>query len=400
MFYRPATPHPRHALLARIYTSTFLFTLASSLTVYIDSSFVGSFIGEAQIGLVFSLAYAAAFAAIFLMPSLLRQFGNFTVSVTLIVSQAAVVALFAVSTNASAILPLFAAQQILLTLILFTFDIFLENASHARAEGTLRAIMLTLFNIALLVGPLVSGFILSGGNYSDIYLFSAMIVFIVSLFVLFALRGVPEPSYEKRSAESGILFLFSRAHPNDDLRHIVISNFLLQFFYSWMVVYTPLYLHDHAGFSWAEIGIILPFMLFAFVMLEIPFGRIADKTGRERNMVALGFVIAGIATAALAFFPQGVLWIWSAILFITRIGASLVEVGTESYFFKRVNGSETNLIGIFRDTRPVAYIVGPLVGSLLLAFAPFEYLYLALGFLLGLGAVATLRMKEAVPSTW
>lgn len=398
MFYRPATPHPRRAILARIYTSTFFFTLASSLTFYVDSSFVGSFIGEQRVGIVFAAAYVAVIAALFAMPILLRRFGNFAVALALIILQAVVVAVIAVSTTAEIVLPLFAIQQILLTLIFFTFDVFLENASFTRAEGTIRGIMLTLFNVALIAGPLVSGYILTNGSYGDVYAFSGTIMFFVSLFVLFALRGIPEPSYERHSAGDGIRFIFKRKHPDDGLRHIILSNFLLQFFYAWMVIYTPLYLHDHVGFSWAQIGVILPLMLFAFVLLEIPFGKIADATGQERAMVAGGFVIASLSTAMLAFFESDTVWAWAAILFATRVGASMIEVGTESYFFKQINDTEINLISIFRDMHPIAYITAPLLGSFFLAFVSFEYLYLVLGLLLGVGAFAALRMRDTAAS--
>lgn len=59
---------------------------------------------------------------------------------------------------------------------------------------------------------------------------------------------------------------------------------------------------------------------------------------------------------------------WIVILFIGRTGASIVEAMSETYFFKQIEGRNAGLIGYFRRSRPLAFIVAPILASVLLEF--------------------------------
>ena len=63
-------------------------------------------------------------------------------------------------------------------------------------------------------------------------------------------------------------------------------------------------------------------------------------------------------------------------MFVTRIGASLVEVTTESYFFKQTKSNDAQIISFFRITRPLAYVTGAILGSLALLYVPFNLLFI------------------------
>ena len=82
------------------------------------------------------------------------------------------------------------------------------------------------------------------------------------------------------------------------------------------------------------------------------------------------------------FLPYFTLPLLALILFGTRIGASCVEVLTESYFFKKVDKSEAGEMSIFRNTYPVAYIVAPIIAGGILQFFPVQYLFLILGIIM------------------
>jgi fucose permease len=100
-----------------------------------------------------------------------------------------------------------------------------------------------------------------------------------------------------------------------------------------------------------------------------------------------GLIIIAIATMFVAKAPTMTFWILAATLFMTRIGASIVEVSTESYFFRRVHHDDTGSIGFFRNTYPFAYIIAPLLSSVVLKFAPLWTLYIALGVICLLGVI-------------
>jgi MFS family permease len=182
----------------------------------------------------------------------------------------------------------------------------------------------------------------------------------------------------------------------DGIRKIFLSNIMLRFFYSWMVIYTPIYLHEHIGFSWGEIGLIFSIMLVPFVVLGSPLGKIADKYIGEKELLSLGFVIVAVSTAYLSFVDSSNFLVWALVLLVTRIGASMVDIMSETYFFKKIDGSDSNLLGFFRMTGPIAFIIGPLLATLVLPFVGIKYLFLVLGILMLWGLRYSLTLKDTL----
>ena len=174
-----------------------------------------------------------------------------------------------------------------------------------------------------------------------------------------------------------------------------MSSLLLNFFFSWMVIYTPIYLHDHLGFSWTVIGIMFTIMLLPFPLLEMPLGKLADEKYGEKEMLNTGFIIIAITTAILTFITSTNAILWTVMLFATRIGASMVEITTESYFFKKIGSDDSNLLSFFRMTGPIAYIIGPISASILLIFVAPNYLFVILGFIvITAGLYFSLDLKD------
>ena len=183
---------------------------------------------------------------------------------------------------------------------------------------------------------------------------------------------------------------------NKDMRAVLIANYILRFFFAWMVIYTPIYLYSHIGFEWSTIGIIFFVMILPYIIFEIPLGRIADKLTGEKELMIAGFVTSAVFTAGLAMTSSvNPAW-WAFLLFGTRIGASFVEVMTETHFFKLVNEEDTNTISLYRNMRPLAYITAPLVASLFLPFIEFRYIFLVLAFITLLGAFSSLSIKDTL----
>ena len=179
-----------------------------------------------------------------------------------------------------------------------------------------------------------------------------------------------------------------------NLYNIFSVQFLLQLFYSYMVIYTPIYLSKYIGFSWTEIGIMFSIMLLPFIIFEIPIGDLADKKYGEKEFLSAGLLIMGLATIFISFVTMKNFWIWATILFITRIGAAFVEVSSDSYFFKKVDQSKADVISFYRLTRPLSYIVAPLLATLCLQFIPFEYTFIVIGAILIIGTRYSLALED------
>jgi MFS family permease len=109
----------------------------------------------------------------------------------------------------------------------------------------------------------------------------------------------------------------------------------------------------------------------------------------------VGFVVMAIFTILISFVTTHIWWVWALIFFGTRLGATAVQVMTDSYFFKHVETSNEVAVSIFRDANPLAYIIAPLVATLILVNfkVPLQYFFIILGLavLLGLRYGMSLR---------
>jgi MFS family permease len=136
------------------------------------------------------------------------------------------------------------------------------------------------------------------------------------------------------------------------------------------------------------------FAQMAYVLTEYPIGIIADRYIGEKEMMGLGFMTIAISTAWIAFVTVPSVVVWSVIMFITRVGASLVEVTTESYFFKQTRSSDAQIISFFRITRPLAYTIGATIASLALLYLPFNLLFIVIAFLMIPAMLVTLNITD------
>jgi len=111
-------------------------------------------------------------------------------------------------------------------------------------------------------------------------------------------------------------------------------------------------------------------------------------------MLIVGFAIMALATAAIGAYGGSSLAAWTALLFLSRIGASIVEVMSDTYFFKKVAADRVNVISLFRTTRPLAMATAPAAATIILSTATIETIFFVLAGLLMLGVAASAALKD------
>ncbi|MFA6273440.1 MAG: MFS transporter [Candidatus Paceibacterota bacterium] len=385
------TPKISRALFI-IYLMGFLFALNQALPAYINSTFLSGFTTEKTVGMVYTFASIITVSLFFLLPRLLRRFGNYRLAFGLFVLDAIAMLGLAISHSFWLAIGFFVCVFVATFILAFTLDIFLESNSRDNKTGSIRGVYMTVINSAWVLAPLLAGFILSDGNYWKIYFTGAVLV-LPALFLLHGgFRKFNDPIYKNIAIGTALKNVWCQ----QDLFRIFSVSFLLGFFYTWMIIYTPIYLHEHLGFSWQNIGLIFTIMLLPFVLTEAPLGKLADKKWGEKEILSLGFVITALATAAMAFVSSNSMALWAVLLFTTRIGASAIEVMSEIYFFKKVQSNQADIISLYRATRPAAYVVGPLAASILFIFVDFKMIFLALGIIMLGGLFFSLRLKDTL----
>lgn len=372
-----------------MYAIGFVFNLGYAIPTYVNSTFLAEYTNEKLVGIIYTASSILAIAMFIEMPGILKRFGNFKTTLSLLFLQFFSLAGLAVGDQALGIISAFMLNFVSISLTNFTLDVFLESFSSNTKTGRIRGTFLTVVNIAWISSPLLASRILGDSVFSNIYATSGMLLLPVIALVLFGLNKVKEPVYTRLPFWKS----FGEVWADRNIKAILLIQFLLQFFYAWMIIYMPIYLHHTVGFAWSTIGIIFTFMLLPFVLLEGPLGRLADKNG-EKRILSLGFIILGISTISIAFVTDHNPVIWTIVLFCTRIGAATVEVMAETYFFKKVDATRTNLISFSRMMRPFAYILSPIVATLLFTVFDIKGLFVFLGFLMFYGLRYTTAIED------
>jgi MFS family permease len=384
--------HYKKYSLFSVYLLGFLFAFQTALPTYINSSFLDVYISQNLIGFIYIIANILAITCFLMVPFVLRKFGNYRTALTLIILELCVLLGLAFFTNPIWLIILFILNAAVIPLIYFSNDIFLEGFSANKETGIIRGIYLTAVNLAWALSPVIAGLILANGDYWKIYLASFFFLLPVLLILTTSLRRFHDSKYEVTHVWQTLKVI----RRNKNLFNIFMADFLLFFFYSWMTIYTPLYLHKYFDFSWTQIGIIFSIMLLPFVLVQFPVGRLADKKWGEKEMLSLGFLTIAISTGVITFINSESMILWAIILFITRIGAAIIEIMCDTYFFKKVDCLDTNIISCYRMIGPTAYIIGPLLATLIFTFLNFDlkYSFLILGLIMFLGLRFSLSIQD------
>jgi MFS family permease len=254
-----------------------------------------------------------------------------------------------------------------------------------------RGLYLTIYNLGWLVSPFLAGEILNYLNFQYIFLVSLILNLPLALILYFKFRHA-ENHYAHQTFN--VAKTLAKILTRPGLRKIFTLSFLLQFFYAVEVVYIPIYLIQNIGLNWEQIGIIFTIMLVPFVLIQYPAGYLADKYFGEKEMLFIGLVLMGSTAIIMGFLNTSDLVIWSIVLFISRIGASLFEIMRETYFFKKVDVDNIDIINAFRSTIPLAYLVAPALAITIIYYSQLNYLFVVMGVILLLGLWPTLTLKD------
>jgi MFS family permease len=376
------------------YSALLFLSLHWAGVLYINSSYLEQFVSHTTLTWLYVISALLTVGAFLKAPHLLSSLGSKRFTLLLSAIEFFVFIGMAFTTSPYIAGSLFVLHQIVITLLYFNLDMLVEisTGNEEGSTGRQRGIFLTIVSITTALAPLIIGNVLGSGtpDFTLTYILSALVLIPFGYLIYSRLKNFEDPHYPHLRIQEGL----SHFWKSKDLRNVFCAHFLLQFFFTWMVIYTPLYLASVIGFNWEEIGSILFIALMAYVLLEYFIGFIADKYIGEKEMMALGFAVTAVSTSWFIFLDNSSIGIWMFAMFMTRVGASLIEATTESYFFKHTSGTDSDVVGIFRITRPLSYVIGALIGGIALHFTSFEFLFVILGFLMIPGIFFAMALKD------
>ena len=373
-----------------LYIIGFIFAFTTSVPAYINSSFIESLTSEQAVGLFFSAGAIFSLVALIYIPKLLKKFGNYKVTLYLSVLYFFNFLGLALFQNLFLILLCFLLTGAIASIIYFNFDIFVEHNSNDRVTGGIRSIYLTCINLAWLFSPWIAGVIVEKYSFRITYFVSALIMIPIIFIIKKNLKNFVDPEYKLFN----IIKTIKSVYVQKNIRNIITCGFLLNFFYSWMVIYGTIYLYKYVGFDFITGGIIFSIALLPFVLIQIPLGYIADKKYGEKEILTIGFIIMGIATAIMPLIHNKSVIIWTLMIFIGRVGAATVEIMNDTYFFKQINDKNLNVINLYRVASASASVVAPIIAIILLTFIPFNGIFYILGLLMIFAVRYSLALKD------
>lgn len=381
--------------LLTFYVLGFFLGLSISLMAYVTSTYFKEAWNTENVSVFYILPQVGGFALLLYLHVLIARFGRAASLLFLLVAQMILLALLGgmgVSVHGSFLIM---AYLFLAPIVVAAYDILLEAFSTDSASGRIRGIYLTVMNAGFVVAPILSTRIVEARGFGTLFYVMFGCYAVMFLLSLARLRHVSMASDDPQTSP---LHVFRAIAKNKDISLVYMLAVTLEIFFIIMVIYTPLYLQN-IGLTLTQIGLVFSVMLVPYVLLEYPAGRIADTKLGEKEIMLFALAALAVSTMLIPFVHTTSLAIWMAILVTTRVGASLLEVMRDSYFYKRVDGSDVNIIAFFRTARPVGVILGSAISFFFLFFTDNNVaaLFLLLAGICVIALYPALKLKDSIP---
>ncbi len=267
---------------------------------------------------------------------------------------------FTVYQNAYIFTAIFIVHHSITAYIMFNLDSLFEAYTNIKDRGRSRGVYLTVWNIPFVITPLIMS-TLSIGKLPVVYLISSAILF-PFLYLIFHHIKNPSPLVLENSEPDHInIFDKLKGFFQDKLdRRAFITQSLLHLYYGSIAIMLPIYLHSTFLFDWNKIGLILAAMTAPFILVQIPFGNMEDKRHNEKGLFKIGLTITAVFSVfVLLVSPTNEanisFLLLSLFLFISHIGCGLIEISTESMFYKHITERDHTALLVFRMARIIPY---------------------------------------------
>ena len=379
------------ARFASIFVASVFLSLNYGAILFVNSTLLNKFFSENFVSGLFLLGATLSALSFLFISKLIEWFGKrLLLVIFLVIASLGTLGLAYADTPREVALAFLLYSGIFFS-IYYCLDIFLEELSRDHNTGEVRGFYMTLINLGIAGGPIILALFAGSESFKLLYIVATSLLIVPILLTLFFLKS-HSPRWHGQYHRH--IFLPFKVWWNlKGVRGITLARFVLESFFAFMVIYVPIYLNRNLGFEWSELGIMFTVMLLPFVIFQWPAGELADRFFGEKEILIIGFLIM---LGSLLFMPflEKVFLAWLIVLFLSRVGASLIEIMTESYFFKHVGPRDTGLISIFRLTRPISVFVGVTLGVFALSLASFEKIFFVLAAVVFLGLLAALPLRD------
>jgi len=365
----------KNKLLLATLLMTVLYALHYGIPLYATSTYLHMYFGSSTISILYVIASIITLLASIHIAKYIKRFHTYQFTLGLVIAEIITTIAFATTTNPLFIGLFFVTHFCLQVLLYICINIFIETFSNHKETGSIRGIFLALLNMGILISPVLAGAILSISSFQALYIVASCILIPFIFFLHRYMSHIEEPAYHSLDMVKAA----KRAWKNPDLRGALIAALILECFYSVMIIYSPIYLTSLGIPLTVYLATILPFALLPFVVLPYELGYLADTKIGEKELLILGLIIVAISLFLIVIIRSPDILLWTAVLVVSRIGASFVETMTFTYYFKKIEAEDASLTALFSNMRTLAVVV---IGILGFAISPLLVTYPQLIFII------------------
>jgi MFS family permease len=355
--------HIRKKSLLATYIMTIFFALHYTVPYFILSKFLSVYFDTGYISLIFIFSGATSIMMGNYLGYFLKRYKDYKTLLSLCLAQVIVTTLipFLGSISLLSLIIAFAAHVVLAGMIWSCISIFLEEFSPTDNVGAIRGLSLTIFNFGAVISPFLAANVFNAFDYFGIFILSALSLLPIIFFAREYLSHIKEPSFKHKSLFKAL----KKIKGNPDLKGVFISSFMLNAFYAVTNVYLVLYILNTVHISTAlYLGVITPIFLLPFILIPFELGKISDEYFGEKRFMIFGILIFSLVLMSIYLFDVKTdnIFIWAIILFISRVGATMNETENYTYFYKKINAENADLIAIFHNMVNISLIAISILG--------------------------------------
>lgn len=370
--------HPHLSKLFHLNIYAFILTLHIAFIIYSGSTFLSGIFGSEYIWIIYSLGAFFTIVLNFSISSLLKTFHIEKINnVVLIIAGLNLVSLS--FTNIP--FQIFISYILYLALaeyLVMMSSVMIEDLSKNSVTGSIRGRFIMMQSLAYIVSPFFTALTINYFGLSNIFLVGGIFIFLSLIYFKFNVKSVPEINVQDKKFWATLPALWK----NYDVRTSVFIFIAMNLFYVCTTVFIPFKMESVGIPFTTYLSVLLPIALLPFLFVPTILGHVEDVMKDEKQFIIFSMVGLIIILVTFALTSTNLVWVWALILFASRVFASILETSVNSYFFKKISGSDTAVISIFQSSSPIAYLVFSPILSLVLIYGNLESVFLTVSFFL------------------
>lgn len=360
--------NPKYKLLIVSYVITIFYSLFFAIPYFSNSSFLSLHFTKNIVNILFLISGIIAVLLTHSISKAIHKYHNYETMLTIL--SIAFISTFslAFASNSYIIAILFIIHFVSVFLLYITINLYTEEFETEKFAGESRGLFLICTHFALLISPLIASQVANSIGLQATYLVSSCMLIPLYIFMHHYYKHVKEPRMDGGHA----LRALRKLRNNNDLKAAFAGSLMFEIFASTFAIYAAPAITSSLNISLNTfLAVIIPIALIPAIILPYYIGILSDKKIGEKEFSILGLSIMGISALLFPFIldresilsSSNIIYI-AGFFFFLRVGTTLCQTAIYSYFYKKVEKRDADMISLFAITWPIGAIIAATTGEI------------------------------------